>query len=160
VLIEAYGRCASQIPEALILGGRTNEKQRHKLSRRIKTLGLQDRVLLANFIPSIEALYRQATAHVFLSTYEGFGLTVFEAFASGCPVLAVQGTAISEVAQDAALLLDTCDVESASRAMLRLSSDQGLRQELKQRGLARARLFSWDRCAENTIAVYKKVLCY
>jgi glycosyltransferase involved in cell wall biosynthesis len=95
---------------------------------------------------------------VFPSRYEGFGLPVLEAMACGCPVLSSNASSLPEVAGDAAILLDPMDVESFTREMVRVISDSDLRQDLRERGLARAAQFSWDWTARETIAVYRALL--
>src|SRR5207249_7313512 len=103
-------------------------------------------------------LYQQAIVFVFPSRYEGFGLPVLEAMACGCPVLSSNASSLPEVAGDAAILLDPMDVEGFTREMVRVLSDSDLRRDLRERGLARASQFSWDRAASETIAVYRALL--
>ena len=104
------------------------------------------------------ALMQAGTAMVFPSLAEGFGLPVIEAFASELPVIASNTTAIPEVADDAALLVDPEDVGMMSDAMMALALDQSYRQDLKQKGLARAATFTWEACAKATLNAYHKVL--
>ena len=103
-------------------------------------------------------LYQQATLFVFPSRYEGFGLPVLEAMACGCPVLSSNASSLPEVGGDATILLDPKDVEGFTREMMRIMSDSDLRRDLRERGLARAAQFSWDRTARETIAVYRALL--
>ncbi len=104
------------------------------------------------------ALMQASTAMVFPSLAEGFGLPVIEAFASELPVIASNTTAIPEVAGDAALLVDPEDVGMLSNAMLTLALHEPRRQDMKQKGLARAATFTWEACAEATLRAYQKVL--
>ncbi len=106
-------------------------------------------------LPVILGLSR---ALVFPSLAEGFGLPILEAFAAGTPVIASNTSSIPEVAGDAALLVNPADREALTQAMLRISREDGLVQELSSRGAARARTFSWERTAAETLSSYRKLL--
>jgi glycosyltransferase involved in cell wall biosynthesis len=97
-------------------------------------------------------LYRGAVGLVFVSFYEGFGLPIIEAMACGAPVLTSTVTATPEVAGDAAILVDPYDVEAIAHEMKRLADDSSLRRELRERGLERALLFSWEKTADKVRA--------
>jgi glycosyltransferase involved in cell wall biosynthesis len=103
-------------------------------------------------------LYQRATLFAFPSRYEGFGLPVLEAMACGCPVLSSNASSLPEVAGDAVILLDPLDVEGFTRELVRVISNSDLRRDLRERGLARAAQFPWDRAARETIAVYEKIV--
>ena len=103
-------------------------------------------------------LMQQATAMVFPSLAEGFGLPVIEAFASSLPVIASNTTSIPEVAGDAALLVDPKDTGMISEAMMTLAVNESVRQEMRQKGLARAAQFTWEACAAATLKAYQRVL--
>jgi len=97
---------------------------------------------------ALKALYQQATALVFPSLYEGFGLPPLEAMACACPVAATNAAAVPEVCADAALYFDPASVDQISAAMQRLLDDPVLRERLRQAGLLRAQAFSWSQAAE------------
>jgi glycosyltransferase involved in cell wall biosynthesis len=102
----------------------------------------------------LPSLYRGAEALVFPSLYEGFGLPLLEAMACGIPVMTANTTAMPEVAGGAALLVDPTSVKQIADAMERIVSDASLRQRLRDKGIARAALFSWA----NTVSRVREVL--
>jgi glycosyltransferase involved in cell wall biosynthesis len=103
-------------------------------------------------------LYSAATAFIFPSLYEGFGLPVLEAMACGAPVITSNVSSLPEVAGDAALLADPTSVDALAEAIVRVLNDSALREEMRERGLRRAGHFSWDDSAAKTLEVYRKVL--
>jgi glycosyltransferase involved in cell wall biosynthesis len=125
----------------------------------VSRLGLCSRVRFVCRVSDgdLAVLYNQATLFVFPSRQEGFGLPLLEAMASGTPVVAGDNSSIPEVAGNAALLVDACDPNALSQAIARVLSDPALRADLAHRGVVRARSFSWERCARETIAAYRLV---
>lgn len=103
------------------------------------------------------ALLQSATALVYPSLYEGFGLPVLEGFASGIPVISSRTTSIPEVAGDAALLVDPESEDDIADAMLRIVEDTALATVLRGKGLERAKAFTWANCAQQTMDVYQRV---
>ena len=106
----------------------------------------------------VHALYRGATALVYPSLYEGFGLPLIEAMASGTPVLASHEASIPEVLGGAGLLLDPHDVSAWRDAIIRVVNDESLRSDLRARGLARAATYTWQRTARLTLDVYREAV--
>lgn len=103
-------------------------------------------------------LMQRSTALVFPSLFEGFGLPVLEGFASQTPVITSNSTSLPEVAADAAWMLDPMDVYAMADAMATLARDQSLAKDFVAKGLQRARSFTWDACAAQTLKVYERVL--
>ena len=106
----------------------------------------------------IPPLYAGAAAFCYPSRYEGFGLPVLEAMASGVPVITSNTTSLPEVVGDAGLTVNPDDVDGLREHLQQLLEDQTYANHLGQRGLVRSRLFSWDRCAKETFNVYEKVM--
>lgn len=129
------------------------------LFARVSGLGLEGQVIFTGYVPDddLPALYSGAEVFVLPSLYEGFGLPVLEAMACGAPVITSTVTSLPEIAGDAALLVDPMDIEALAGALERVCTDAALRQHLRLAGLARAAQFSWQRCAEETLAVYRRV---
>lgn len=106
----------------------------------------------------LRLLYSTARALVFPSLEEGFGFPILEAMSYGLPVITSNCSSMPEVAGDAALLVDPRDVSQISEAMRRLAEDDVLAEDLRQRGKQRAVLFTWEKCARETWAVYEDAL--
>jgi glycosyltransferase involved in cell wall biosynthesis len=107
--------------------------------------------------PELRALVAGALVVAYPSLLEGFGLPVLEALAAGRPVLTSDREPLCSLAGDAALLVDPTSEESIADGLERLLSDAELRSELARRGPERARRFTWERCAEATLEVYREV---
>ena len=117
-------------------------------------------VRLTGFVADedLPALYNAADMFVFPSLYEGFGTPPLEAMACGLPVVCSNRASLPEVVGDAALSVDPEDGEAFGDAIWELAHDESLRQRLREAGLARARLFSWERTARGTLAQYDELL--
>jgi glycosyltransferase involved in cell wall biosynthesis len=106
----------------------------------------------------LPSLYSNALCSVFPSLYEGFGLPILEAMACGTPVVTSNVSSMPEVAGDAALLVDPCDVAAIAHAVQVVIEDSNLRQSLSQRGLERAKQFTWEKSAQQLLQVYQRLL--
>jgi glycosyltransferase involved in cell wall biosynthesis len=129
-----------------------------RLIRLVDKLGLTDQVRFLDYVPveDLVALYNLADLFVFPSLYEGFGLPPLEAMACGLPVVASTAPALREVLDGAALLVHPLDVPALAEAMGAALGDQPLRSHLREAGLQRAALFSWERTARETVDVYRE----
>ncbi len=147
-------------PLDLVWAGHLEPPHRARVEAAIRGAGLADAVHLVGFVTDDElaVLYRAALAHLFVSRLEGFGLTIVEAMASGCPVLTTRGGSLAEVAGDAALVVDPEDPAAIGAALFRLASEPALRAELAEKGRARAPKFSRVAQARGTAAAYRKAI--
>jgi glycosyltransferase involved in cell wall biosynthesis len=125
----------------------------------VAKLGLGERVKFLGYVQDadLRVLYSAAKLFVYPSVYEGFGLPPLEAMACGAPVITSNASALPEVVGDAAALVDPSSSEELYYAMRQVLHDDGLRLKLRKQSLERAKLFSWERTAEETLAVYREV---
>ncbi len=131
-----------------------------ELAELLRTGPTRDDVRLIGYVGDdvLACLYSAATALVWPTFYEGFGLPPLEALACGCPVIVSNVTSLPEVVGDAGVLLDPGDVASWNTAMRRMVEDPRWREDWRRRGPERAAQFSWARCAALTHAAYERVV--
>lgn len=124
-----------------------------------RAAGLARRLFFTGYVPDADlaALYQGATALVYPSLYEGFGLPIVEAMAVGCPVICSRAASMPEVAGEAALLIDPRRSEELAAAIATVTGESAAAAELRQRGFCQAARFSWERTARETLAVFQKV---
>jgi glycosyltransferase involved in cell wall biosynthesis len=160
-LIEAFNtlrRGGLEHAKLLIIGDEVSKYatlrravHRHKLHKHVRFLG---------FVPdkTLASLYRLASVFVFPSLYEGFGLPPLEAMAAGTPVITSNVSSLPEVVGTAAILIDPYEPDEIAHAMRRVLTDEALREDLRARGLARVKEFSWDRSVRRVREIYGEVL--
>jgi glycosyltransferase involved in cell wall biosynthesis len=157
-LLEAYREVAREMeaPPLVLPGGESAHAG--ELREKARELGLEGQVVFPGYVAeaALPALYRGATAFVYPSLYEGFGMAVLEAMASGTPVVTSDRGGTAEVAGEAALLVDPESVEALAEALRRLLRDEGLRKELSGKGLARSRGYRWELTAQETVRAYRQ----
>jgi glycosyltransferase involved in cell wall biosynthesis len=160
LLVRAFAQSGVAKDVLLLLAGPISKRARAQLLQEASRAGVAERVRLLGYTDEkyVVPLYRQCLAHVFPSSYEGFGLTVLEAMACGAPTLTTAFSSLGEVAGDAALKLTELREEPFAHELTRLVSDAALREELRQLGLAHARKFTWQRCAAQTLGCYERAL--
>jgi glycosyltransferase involved in cell wall biosynthesis len=160
-LVEAYAlfRKRAAEPPPLVIAGAPNDDG-FSLTGDIASAGLEKHVRILGRVSDemLVHLYSTAVALVFPSLYEGFGLPVVEAMASGTPVIASRVASIPEVAGDAAILVDPANAEEIAAAIGRLVGDADLRTEMRKKGLVRTGRFTLERQAEDLLELYGRVL--
>ncbi len=144
----------------LALAGKLSEARLAQVDAAARAAGVEASVKLLGYVDDrdLAALYRRCLAHLFVSRIEGFGLTVGEAMACGAPVITTHGGSLGEVAGDAGMVVDPEDHSAIGRAIAELARDERLRDELRAAGPPRARSFSVERQARETLAVYRRML--
>ncbi|MEM7339882.1 MAG: glycosyltransferase family 1 protein [Actinomycetota bacterium] len=126
----------------------------------VAELDLGSRVHVLGRVPAgeLDALYRSASALVFPSAYEGYGVPVAEAFARGCPVITTEAGSLPEVVGDAGLVVPVGDSQALADAVDRLATERGLASTLRERGLARIRQASWGEAGSRLARCYRDAL--
>ncbi len=155
-LIRAYGRKRRAF--RLLLAGMRGFHA-GAIERQIAEMGLEDSVQITGWVPREElySLYERARAFVYPSAFEGFGMPVLEAMAAGIPVACSDIPPLREVAGNAALYFDPLNEDSIAAAIERVMSDAQMQERLAQAGREHARPFTWQRSAEQTLAVLCKL---
>jgi len=161
VLVHAYASLPGDLQERypLVIAG-AKAWHHHELNSTLSSLERKGKIILTGYIPQgvLPNLYKNASLFVYPSLYEGFGLPVLEAMASGVPVITSNTTSLPEVVGDAGLLVDPQNVDALREGISRLLVDDTLRRDISGKGLERARLFSWEKCSRETLAVYERVI--
>jgi len=160
LLVRAFGQSGVAPEVMLVFAGPISPRQRARLLEAVRDSGVEGRVSIMGYIDDalLVALYRQCLAYVFPSSYEGFGLPILEAMACGAATLTSSLSALAEVAGDAALTLPSLDRDVLAEGIARIVSDAALRTRLRARGLEHVKAFTWQRCAQQTLACYVRTL--
>ena len=155
----AEARHCGRVTQRLVIAG-CKAWGTAELHRTLRNCHLQNSVTFAGEIPErdLPALYSGAALFIFPSIYEGFGLPPLEAMACGTPVITTRAGALPEVVGKAALLLSTPDTRELRVAIEKVLSNSFLRNYLRAEGLKRAKLFTWEKTAQETIKVYHEAL--
>ena len=161
-LFEAFAALKPELPELKLVkigsAGRS-KKFRDDTIKQLSSLGIAGDVIFVDHISELELAYyySSATLLAYPSLYEGFGFPPLEAMACGCPVVTSNTSSLPEVVGEAGIMVDPYDTSSLVRAMRRVLTDSGLRNDMVRRGLEQAKKFSWERTAELTLQLYNKV---
>ena len=157
-LIDAFARLHGKEHQLIIVGNRWY--QGGVAERKARALGLTGRVKFLGYVPraDLPEIFSGATALVYPSLLEGFGLPIIEAMACGTPVITSNNSSMREVAGDAAVLVDPRNVLEITEAMAQVAEEPGLRAGLADKGLKRAAEFSWKKTAELTMEAYREAI--
>lgn len=158
-LIDAFELLRAQHPDlTLVLAGKKDANYQ-RIEDSVKARGIKH-VYFTDFVSEGELkwLYQNCAVYVFPSLAEGFGLPALEAMAHGAPVASSNATCLPEIYGDAAHYFDPTDIQAMADAINEVVTDKNLANNLRAKGTARVAQFSWQRTAEQTLAVYNSVL--
>ncbi|HEU5005113.1 MAG TPA: glycosyltransferase family 1 protein [Candidatus Saccharimonadales bacterium] len=159
-LIEAMQIVQASHPELkLVLAGK-NDKNYEKIKKLTQENNLTSQVIFTDFVSDGQLvwLYKNALGYVFPSLSEGFGLPGLEAMSYSLPVASSNASCLPEIYKDAALYFNPEDTKGIASKIIQLASSPGLRKDLIHKGLVLAKTYSWQKTAEQTLDIYKKVL--
>jgi len=159
-LLEAYALLRQEGEERpLVMVGKPR-LSKNPLIRRVEELGLQSHVIFPGYVSSDElpTFYSAADLFVFPSLYEGFGLPPLEAMACGAPVVVSNSSSLPEVVGDSGVFVNPYSVDALADGIRRVLADPSLRANLRERGLRRASLLTWENTARQTAKLYLSLL--
>ncbi len=161
-VMQGLARARRQIGKSELVvawAARLGSDDRDRVLSAARAAGVADAVKLLGYVSDqdLAALYRGATAQVFVSRAEGFGYPVIEAMACGCPVITSNRSSLIEIAEGAAVTVDPEDADAIADAIVLLADDNAERRRMSARGVERAARFSLRRMAEQTLDVYAAV---
>ncbi|WP_342346831.1 glycosyltransferase family 1 protein [uncultured Nitrospira sp.] len=160
VVFQAFARSPRLVKSlSLVVIGEVQSRGA-SLTETATELGITDSVCCPGYVSSddLRMLYSHAEGFVFPSLYEGFGIPLLDAMACGVPIITGTGSALPEVAGDAALYVDPHDPEQLGMEIERLVSDRQLHTQLRNKGFERVKQFTWERAAQETLQLYRDVL--
>lgn len=157
-LLKAFKQILPQHDVQLVFTGE-NLRENAELLPMVNQLQLEKSVIDLGRVDlsELKTLYQTASMVVLPSIYEGFGFSMLEGMASGVPVIGARATSIPEVVGDAGLLFDPSDENELAKQIETLLTDPAVRSRLIQKGIDRARQFTWKNCAEKTLTIYHEV---
>lgn len=160
-LIEAFHILSAKYPDlGLVITGKP-DSQNPQVADIVRAAQAENKnIITPGFVPDedLAPLYSAATVYVHPSWYEGFGIMILEAFASGVPVVTSDISSLPEVAGDAALLIDPRDPAGIAEAVTKIIDDPRLADNLIKKGQERVKQYSWRSMAEKTLEIYQQIL--
>ena len=160
-LIQAYKELddSVRIQYPLIIAG-GKKKYVNTLKDLVKKLDLEINIRFIGYVPIelMPSLYREAHVFIFPSLYEGFGIPLLEAMACGCPVITSNTSSMPEVCGDAAIYFDPLDKNALKNAVMNLTRDKKLWNEMRERGIEQSKKFSWEQTAQNLKSVIENII--
>ena len=156
-LLEAFALAKREVPEMKLALVGARAWLWESIERAARQHDFHEDIILTGAVNAedLPSWYRGARVFVYPSLYEGFGIPLLEAFASGVPVLTANNSSLSEVGGEAPRYASATDVPEIARQLVTLWRDEAVRRRCIERGLLRAQDFSWDRCAAETLAVLR-----
>lgn len=163
ILIKAFYRLRKNYGlskiKLLKAGNLQYQRDRRRTLNLVERLNLQKEIIFLDNVQEeyLANLYNIADLFVFPSIYEGFGLPPLEAMACGTPVITSNTSSLPEVVGDAGIMVNPYEIDGLAKAMYEVLTNNGLREDMIKKGLRRAKMFSWERTAKETLEVYQEV---
>lgn len=144
--------------EQLIVVGR--DCDRYAEEHDLKAMGIEDDVIFPGLVPQTDlpALYSLAKLYLYPTIIEAFPIPTTEAMACGCPIVTSNGTGLAELTHDVSLAVDPLDSKAIAEAMKTVLDDADLQQEMREKGYERSKIFSWEKCARETLAIFEQLV--
>jgi glycosyltransferase involved in cell wall biosynthesis len=152
-------RARGKMAPLLVMAGRvTSRDEIDRLDTTLRRYGMERDTISLGYVPDddLKELYAESSLFLFPTLYEGFGLPALEAMAAGLPVVASNTSSIPEVVGDAGLLFNPLSVDDGARAIVEVLDSRNTQEALSRAGIARARLFTWERTGRTTLEGYKR----
>jgi glycosyltransferase involved in cell wall biosynthesis len=161
--LQAFAKYIESNPKSklkFIIAGGKGYNYDTQIDETISTYNLQDKVIFVGFITDEEKilLLKQAKAFIYLSLYEGFGIPLIEAMSLNTPVISSNLSCLPEVVDNAGILVDPYDIEAIAKAITTLVHNPLIAKEYRDKGIERAKAFTWQNMVHQTYNVYKKLL--
>jgi glycosyltransferase involved in cell wall biosynthesis len=160
-LILAFGEIFKELPEEynLVIVGADNRDQFAYLNSLGMNMDISKQIIFTNYVPDedLPMFYNACQVFAYPSLYEGFGLPPLEAMSCGIPVVTSNLTSIPEVVGDAGILIDPYKEEALGNALLMVLCDPKLQNDLGLKGIERAKNYTWEKTAKETLKVYKEI---
>lgn len=162
-LIEAFAifnRSEKGLYKLVIVGPPYHQYE--EIFQKIRRLSLSNKIIFVGYVPSDELPYLYSGAKLFIrpSLYDSFGLSVLEAMACGTPAIVSNISSFVEIVENAGILVNPYNVEEIAEAIYKVLTNEELQNKMREKGLEKAKHFSWEKCARETLAVYEEVKKY
>jgi len=126
----------------------------------LKALGIQDDLVFPGLVPQedLPAFYSLAKLYLYPTIIEAFPIPTTEAMACGCPIVTSKGTGLEELTHGVSVAVDPLDSQAIANAMKKVLNDEGLQKEMREKGFERSKIFSWEKCAVETLEIFQKLI--
>jgi len=159
-LVNLNGYSGKLLITGSVSGAPYQNKMKSMCDASVRETGMENRIIFTGFISEkeLDSLFRMADFLIYPSLYEGFGIPVLEAMKMGLPVITSNTTAMPEVAGDAAYLADPTNIEEMTSVMSELLQNRQRRKEMIEKGLERARAYTWQNASESYLKLYQEII--
>ena len=126
----------------------------------LKALGIEDDIIFTGLVPQVDlpAFYSLAKLYLYTTIIEAFPIPTTEAMACGCPIVTSTGTGLEELTHGVSLAVDPLDAQAIAEAVNKVLSDEKLQQDMREKGFERSKIFSWEKCARETLAMFEQLV--